>query len=311
MGADPADQLQRQLRRQDAGIFYPCLPDLPIARVMFLAGIAVAALGLPACPPGRAGRGCGAPPRWSPRRGGGRRDRRRAGHHRPALGARHGHPGPARRRQRPADPVHPGLRPRRRDPGLPESGLRPLAARRDAPRWRPVLAESAGLPGAPARATQVATVYPQRSRARPAPAADARRPPAGAPHAARRARPAGTVRLLRLGRTASSSLDADRLLSVHAFVGAGTRLRQPGAAGRPGGAAARRRDSVRRAAQGCVRLALAIRCRDRRATRLATAAGPRRGPAVRRRCPPPPGTPGSPLTWPRCGPASSPSGQLP
>ena len=30
----------------DSGIFYPYLPDLPIARVMFLAGIAVAALGL-------------------------------------------------------------------------------------------------------------------------------------------------------------------------------------------------------------------------------------------------------------------------
>jgi len=30
----------------DSGIFYPWLPDLPIARIMFLAGIAVAALGL-------------------------------------------------------------------------------------------------------------------------------------------------------------------------------------------------------------------------------------------------------------------------
>ena len=35
-----------------SGIFYPYLPDLPIARVMFLAGIAVAALGLLGLPAG-------------------------------------------------------------------------------------------------------------------------------------------------------------------------------------------------------------------------------------------------------------------
>ena len=34
----------------DSGIFYPWLPDLPIARIMFLAGIAVAALGLTGLP---------------------------------------------------------------------------------------------------------------------------------------------------------------------------------------------------------------------------------------------------------------------
>jgi hypothetical protein len=34
----------------DSGIFYPWLPDLPIARIMFLAGIAVAALGLSGLP---------------------------------------------------------------------------------------------------------------------------------------------------------------------------------------------------------------------------------------------------------------------
>jgi hypothetical protein len=34
----------------DAGIFYPWLPDLPVARVMFLAGITVAALGLTGLP---------------------------------------------------------------------------------------------------------------------------------------------------------------------------------------------------------------------------------------------------------------------
>jgi hypothetical protein len=36
--------------QSDGGIFYPWLPDLPIARIMFLAGIAVAALGLTGLP---------------------------------------------------------------------------------------------------------------------------------------------------------------------------------------------------------------------------------------------------------------------
>jgi hypothetical protein len=40
----------------DAGIFYPWLPDLPIARIMFLAGIAVAALGLTGLPARAGGR---------------------------------------------------------------------------------------------------------------------------------------------------------------------------------------------------------------------------------------------------------------
>src|SRR6516225_452495 len=42
--------------QNDAGIFYPWLPDLPIARIMFLAGIAVAALGLTGLPARAGGR---------------------------------------------------------------------------------------------------------------------------------------------------------------------------------------------------------------------------------------------------------------
>ncbi len=52
-----------------SGIFYPYLPDLPIARVMFLAGIAIAALGLLGLPAGPAARGCAGPPRPSRWRG--------------------------------------------------------------------------------------------------------------------------------------------------------------------------------------------------------------------------------------------------
>ena len=42
--------------RGDAGIYYPWLPDLPMARIMFLAGIAVAALGLAGLPARAGGR---------------------------------------------------------------------------------------------------------------------------------------------------------------------------------------------------------------------------------------------------------------
>lgn len=42
--------------QQDTGIFYPYLPDLPIARILFLAGILVAFLGLPGLPVRAGGR---------------------------------------------------------------------------------------------------------------------------------------------------------------------------------------------------------------------------------------------------------------
>ena len=47
--------------------FYPYLPDLPIAQVMFLAGLTLAVLGALGLPGGRAGDGCAGPPRPSPR----------------------------------------------------------------------------------------------------------------------------------------------------------------------------------------------------------------------------------------------------
>lgn len=77
----------------DSGIFYPYLPDLPIARVMFLAGLAVAAVGLLGLPAGAGGL------RFAPDGRGGHRDRaaggryrRRAGHDRLAERTRPGHP---------------------------------------------------------------------------------------------------------------------------------------------------------------------------------------------------------------------------
>ena len=110
----------------DAGVatFYPYLPDLPIAQIMFLAGLTVAVLGALALPGGPA-RDMAAPPRRGHHRGrpAGGRDRRRAGRHRQAGRARHDrHPGPARCGERPAGPLHPGLQPHA-NPGLPEPRL--------------------------------------------------------------------------------------------------------------------------------------------------------------------------------------------
>jgi hypothetical protein len=113
----------------DSGLLYPWLPDLPIARIMLLAGIAIVALGLL----GLRARGDGHWVRWlaaaitaagvaTGRHWG------RSGQHRPALGERHGHPGAARCGQRPAVRQPVAVRPCRRAPRVRESGLRPLAA---------------------------------------------------------------------------------------------------------------------------------------------------------------------------------------
>ena len=83
-----------------SGIFYPYLPDLPMARVMFLAGITVVALSLVGLPAGAGGpllrRAAAA---VGPGRPGRDRDRDRAGRYRQARAERHGHSRPARRGQ--------------------------------------------------------------------------------------------------------------------------------------------------------------------------------------------------------------------
>ena len=112
----------------------------------------------------------------------------------------------------------------------------------------PVLAEVAGLPGAPARATQVAAAYPSGDGGPPA-ADVAWRPPAGAPPVARPAQHAGTVRLLRGAGGHDIVRRPDAAAVRPRLRGRGQRPRQPGAAGRAGSAAARGRDSVRRAAR--------------------------------------------------------------
>jgi len=143
----------------DSGIFYPWLPDLPIARIMFLAGIAVAALGLTGLPAGAGGQ-------WLRRAAAvltlagvalagtavGLASTARLSAHGLAIPALHDAANDAVITYTPACG---------RAAGVPVC-LNP-AYRRWLPDMTvalaPVLAEVAGLPGAPVRATQVASAY--------------------------------------------------------------------------------------------------------------------------------------------------------
>ena len=134
---------------QDAGIFYQFLPDLPIARVMFLAGMAVALVALlGAAGRPRAGHGCGAPPRWSPRPGR-RSPSPRSPWPSPPRSTAYGMVIPALHDAASDRPIpYTPVCGQRRDPGLRAARLPALAARRDAA-LRPVVSQITGLPGAP------------------------------------------------------------------------------------------------------------------------------------------------------------------
>jgi len=144
----------------DSGIFYPWLPDLPIARIMFLAGIAVAALGLTGLPA----------------RAGGQWLRRAAAVLTLAgvvsAGTAVGLASTARLSAH--GMVIPALHDAANDAPITytsacgrAAGV-PVCLNPAYRRWlpevtaalAPVLAEVAGLPGAPVRATQVAAAYP-------------------------------------------------------------------------------------------------------------------------------------------------------
>jgi hypothetical protein len=145
--------------QQDAGIFYPYLPDLPIARIVFLAGILVAILGLLGLPA----------------RAGGRWLRRTAivvtlaGV--AATGTAIGLAGTAR--LGPHGMVIPALHDAANDRPIAYAPVCGLAAQTPvclSPAYRryltdvttalaPALTEVAGLPGAPVRVTQVGTTY--------------------------------------------------------------------------------------------------------------------------------------------------------
>jgi hypothetical protein len=143
---------------KDAGIFYPFLPDVPIVRVMFAAGVAVALVGLLGLRPGAGG------PRL-----------RQSAAVVTAIGAAAavtavaltwtGHVGPY-------GTVIPALNDAANDRPIPYT---PVCAQAGIPvcvhpayraylpdvttALRPVVAELNGLPGAPGRATQVSTIF--------------------------------------------------------------------------------------------------------------------------------------------------------
>jgi hypothetical protein len=143
----------------DSGIFYPWLPDMPIAQIMFLAGIALAALGLTGLPA----------------RAGGQWLRRAAALIASAsialAGTAVGLASTAR--LSPQGPVIPALHEAASDapitytPACSRAAGVPVCLNPAYERWlpevtaplAPLLAEVAGLPGAPARATQVPAAY--------------------------------------------------------------------------------------------------------------------------------------------------------
>jgi len=204
----------------DSGMLYPWLPDLPIARIMFLAGITVAALcllGLPAA-------------------AGGPRLRRAAAVATvaglAAAGAAAGLAGTAR--LGPHGLVIPALhdaasdRPIANVPDCEGSGFRVCLN----PDYRPeltavtaalapVVREVAGLPGAPTRATQVAAAYSAgEGQGGQAMTISGRPPVLGMPLGALGIPGA-------FGWTDGEVAGQLRLLFVHAFVGAGTSIGTP------------------------------------------------------------------------------------
>ena len=153
----------------DSGIFYPWLPDLPIARILFLAGIAVAALGLTGLP-ARAGRP------WLRRAAavltlaGVAAAGTGAGLASTARLSAHGLVIPALHDAASDMPIA-------YTPACGRAAGVPVCLNPAYRRWlpdvtaalAPVLTEVAGLPGVPVRATQVAAAYPSGDGGPPQP----------------------------------------------------------------------------------------------------------------------------------------------
>jgi hypothetical protein len=204
----------------DSGIFYSWLPDLPIARIMFLAGIAVAALGLTGLPARAGGRWlrCAAAVLTlagvaSAGTAAGLASTARLSAHGMVIPALHDAANDAPITYTPACGRAAGV---------------PVCLNPAYHRWlpdvtaalAPVLAEVAGLPGAPVRATQVAEEYPSGDSGSPQPITLGDHPPVLRM----------SLGLLNMpgpcgfcaGPVATEQFaDQMRLLFAHAFVGAG------------------------------------------------------------------------------------------
>src|SRR5215472_2895826 len=210
-----------------SGIFYPYLPDLPIARMMFLAGIAVAVLGLLGLPAGAGG------PRL--RRAAamvtlagvaaagtaiGLAETARLGSHGMFIPALHD---AANDRPISATPVcgHAAGVPVCLNPAYRRYLADVTAA------LRPVLGEVAGLPGAPARAAQVPGTYTSaEGEAGWAMTISGSPPVLGMPLDTLSTLP-GSTGFTGAPETVTQFADQLRLLTVHAFVGAGAAAGTP------------------------------------------------------------------------------------
>lgn len=201
----------------DSGIFYPWLPDLPIARVIFLAGIAVAAVGVLGLP-GRAGgpwlRGIAAAVTLA------------------GVAATATAIGLAdTARLSPQGMVIPALhdaandRPISYTPVCGQAAGIPVCLNPAYRQYladvtadlRPVLAEIAGLPGAPTRASQTGAAYFDGNAGGPGPGMTlSGRPPVLRFPLSRFSVPGA------FGAPAPELAQQLQLLSVHAFVGAGS-----------------------------------------------------------------------------------------
>ena len=207
----------------DSGIFYPWLPDLPIARIMFLAGIAAAALGLTGLPA---------------RAGGPWLRRAAAAVTLAGVAATGTAVGLASTAQLSAHGmVIPALHDAASDapitytPACDRTAGVPVCVNPAYRRWlpdltaalAPVLAAVAGLPGAPARVTQVAGAYSSGEIELLAGQAVTI---SGRPPVLRM--PLDTNNLPgKAAGTATAFADEVRLLAVHAFTGAGNRAGNP------------------------------------------------------------------------------------
>jgi len=199
----------------DSGLLYPWLPDLPIARIMLLAGIAIAALGLI----GLRARGDGP---WL--------RRLTVAVTAAGVAAAGTAVGLATTARLSADGiVIPALhdaasdRPFSYTPRCGQAAGIPVCLSPSYGRWLPevtaalgpVFSEVAGLPGAPVRATQVGTIYNSGEGGGGQAMTIGGRPPV-------LSLPLGTLGLPGAVGTATVFADQLRLLAVHAFVGAGT-----------------------------------------------------------------------------------------
>ncbi len=204
----------------DSGIFYRWLPDLPIARIMFLAGIAVAALGLtglPARAGGRWLRGAAAVLTLAGVASAGTA----VGLASSAQIAAHGVVIPALHDAANDAPIT-------YTPVCGRAAGVPVCLNPAYGRWlpdvtgalAPVLAEVAGLPGAPVRATQVAASYPSGGDGPPQPITLGGHPPVLRMQLGLLNTPGPCGFCAGRARRTSSRARL-QLLFAHAFVGAG------------------------------------------------------------------------------------------